>query len=81
MTDINATMAMALWREGLCIIPTAGGGEKRPFAAWKEYQRRMPTQDEVERCSPSAPRSAPPPQGGAWCTPIWRTGRASGRTA
>ena len=49
MTDINVTLAMALWREGLCIIPTAGGGEKRPFAAWKEYQRRMPTQDEVER--------------------------------
>ena len=49
MTDINLAAAMALWREGLCIIPTAGGGEKRPFAAWKEYQRRMPAREEVER--------------------------------
>ncbi len=47
MTDINLETALALWEEGLCIIPTAGGAEKRPFAQWKEYQGRMPTRDEV----------------------------------
>ena len=49
MTKIAAKLAAALWKEGLCLIPTAGGAEKRPFAAWKEYQQRMPTRDEVER--------------------------------
>ena len=49
MTDINLETALALWKEGLCVTPTAGGAAKRPFASWKEYQGRMPTRDEVAR--------------------------------
>ena len=49
MTDIDLENALALLAEGLAVIPTAGGGQKRPFAQWKEYQGRMPTRDEVTR--------------------------------
>ena len=31
MTDIDIETALALLHEGLAVIPTAGGGEKRPF--------------------------------------------------
>ena len=49
MTDIDLETAQALLDEGLAVIPTAGGAEKRPFASWKEYQGRLPTRDEVAR--------------------------------
>ena len=47
MTDIDQSTALALLHEGLAIIPTAGGDEKRPFGQWKEYQGRLPSEDEV----------------------------------
>ena len=48
MTDIDLATAKALWKDGLCVIPTAGGAQKRPFGEWKDYQRRMPTVKELE---------------------------------
>ena len=47
MTNIQLDTALALLREGLAIIPTAGQGEKRPFGKWKEFQSRLPAEDEV----------------------------------
>ena len=49
MTDIDQSTALALLHEGLAIIPTAGQGEKRPFGQWKQYQSRLPAEDEVRR--------------------------------
>ena len=59
MTDIDLETAQALLDEGLAVIPTAGGAEKRPFASWKEYQGRLPTRDEVARWF-AAPRPGGP---------------------
>ena len=37
MTTMNLIAARSLLHEGLCVIPTAGDGEKRPFGKWREF--------------------------------------------
>ena len=47
METLNLIAARALLHEGLCVIPTAGDGEKRPFGKWREYMGRMPSEEEI----------------------------------
>src|SRR4051812_12682387 len=40
--------ALALHDAGLCVLPAAEDGSKRPdVSTWRKYQRRRPTEDEV----------------------------------
>lgn len=42
-----AVNAFTLWRAGLSVIPI-NAGTKVPAIAWEEYQKRLPTKDEME---------------------------------
>ena len=39
--------ALEMLDAGLCVMPPMDDGSKRPFAKWKEYQKRLPTEKEV----------------------------------
>lgn len=41
--------ALAAWDAGLCPIPAAEDGSKRPIGPWKEYQRERPSREAVAR--------------------------------
>ncbi len=49
MTSLD--QALDLWRRGLSVIPVPRPGQghdgKIPVISWKEYQRRLPTEDEL----------------------------------
>jgi Bifunctional DNA primase/polymerase, N-terminal len=34
---------------GLCVVPTREDGSKAPIATWREYQRRLSTEEEIRR--------------------------------
>jgi hypothetical protein len=47
MSDILTT-ALQFAAQGICVVPVATDGSKRPgIASWKEYQNRRPTTDEL----------------------------------
>jgi KaiC/GvpD/RAD55 family RecA-like ATPase len=47
MSDILTT-ALQFAAQGVCVVPVATDGSKRPgIASWKEYQERRPTTDEL----------------------------------
>jgi putative DNA primase/helicase len=46
-TDILLT-ALEFANEGICVVPVATDGSKRPaIASWKQYQETMPTTSEL----------------------------------
>lgn len=40
-------IALDAWHHGLAVVPPAEDGTKRPDGPWQEYQRRLPTEDEI----------------------------------
>jgi Bifunctional DNA primase/polymerase, N-terminal len=34
--------------QGLCVVPPRGYGEKNPVGQWKQFQKRLPTQSELD---------------------------------
>lgn len=48
MTDNQLLQAaLQLWDAGLCVLPAAADGSKRPGLPWKPYQQERPTRDQV----------------------------------
>lgn len=41
-------VALAAHDAGLCVVPPAQDGTKRPLGEWQQYQRRRPTREQVE---------------------------------
>ena len=41
-------VALAAYDAGLCVVPPAEDGTKRPDGAWLEYQAERPTRQQVE---------------------------------
>ena len=40
-------MAVAMLRAGLCVLPARPDSKRPALASWKEFQHRLPTEDEV----------------------------------
>jgi hypothetical protein len=40
-------MALAMLRAGLCVLPARPDSKRPALASWKEFQHRLPTEDEV----------------------------------
>jgi hypothetical protein len=59
VTNASLTTALALWRRGLSIVPVPRprpgvppgqpGDGKVPAIPWRDYQQRLPTEDEIRR--------------------------------
>ena len=47
MTTEILTTALRFASQGIAVVPVAGDGSKRPAIAWKEFQERKPTTDEL----------------------------------
>jgi len=41
--------ALEAWRAGISVVPVLPGGGKRPAVAWRVYQHRLPTAEEIAR--------------------------------
>jgi P4 family phage/plasmid primase-like protien len=41
--------AHALYDAGMCVLPAAPDGTKRPAVAWKEYQQHRPTREQLDQ--------------------------------
>jgi hypothetical protein len=46
MNDL-LTIALRFLNEGICVVPVADDGSKRPALSWQKYQEQLPTSDEV----------------------------------
>lgn len=42
-------MAFKAHEAGLCVVPVALDGTKRPFSHWKEFMRRLPSDEEIDQ--------------------------------